>query len=168
MIRKAEPTEIDMLLALTQACAQKMISDGIFQWDTDYPSKEAFSEDCKRQELYVLLKAKEIIGCITLSEVKDLEYNLVQWLSNDGRNLYIHRLAIHPNHQHQGHAKSLMDFAESYAQENGFESIRLDTFSENKRNQRFYLARNYTKVGEVYFPRQSDYPFYCYEKMLPN
>ncbi|MBT8264540.1 MAG: GNAT family N-acetyltransferase, partial [Muriicola sp.] len=57
----------------------------------------------------------------------------------------------------------LMDFAETYARENQFMSVRLDTFSKNERNQRFYEARGYQKLEEIYFPNQSKDPFYCYE-----
>ena len=50
--------------------------------------------------------------------------------------------------------------------ENNFVSIRLDTFSQNKRNQQFYEQRNYVKLENIYFPNQSEFPFHCYEKVL--
>ena len=36
-----------------------------------------------------------------------------------------------------------MDFAEEYAREKKFISVRLDTFSMNKRNLKFYESRGY-------------------------
>jgi ribosomal protein S18 acetylase RimI-like enzyme len=108
--------------------------------------------------------AKEtILGCITVSSEKDEEYNVINWLTEDGLNYYIHRLAIHPKFQHQGNAKKLMDFAETFAKQQKARSVRLDTFSKNYRNQRFYEARNYQKLGDVYFPRQTTFSFHCYE-----
>ena len=65
-----------------------------------------------------------------------------------------------------GNGKKLMDFAESFAVENNFISIRLDTFSLNQRNNKFYRSRGYTQLGDVFFPMQSDLPFHCYEKVL--
>jgi len=59
-----------------------------------------------------------------------------------------------------------MDFGEQLARENNCLSIRLDTFSKNPRNNRFYTARDYKKVGEVFFEQKSPHPFYCYEKVL--
>ena len=59
-----------------------------------------------------------------------------------------------------------MDFAEDYAIKNGNFSIRLDTFSQNKRNNRFYKARGFASLGDVYFIKQSTFPFHCYEKVL--
>ena len=166
MIRHAKPSEIEKILTLTQACANDMIVRGIYQWDEDYPSREAFLNDVKRGELFILLKENVIIGCIVISTYKDSEYDAIDWLTEDGNNYYIHRLAIHPQFQHKGHAKTLMDFAEALVQKNGGISVRLDTFSQNTRNQKFYKARGYQPTGTVYFPRQSDHAFYCYELIL--
>jgi ribosomal protein S18 acetylase RimI-like enzyme len=84
----------------------------------------------------------------------------------DNKNLYIHRLAVDPNFQKKGIGKSLMDFAEDYAKKNQFKTVRLDTFSQNKRNNKFYKSREYVKLGDVFFPMQSEYPFHCYEKII--
>ena len=59
-----------------------------------------------------------------------------------------------------------MDFAEDYAKSNNYESVRLDTFSKNKRNNIFYENRGYIRLGNVYFPEQSRFPFYCFEKLI--
>ena len=59
-----------------------------------------------------------------------------------------------------------MQFAESYARNNNFNSVRLDTFSQNAKNLSFYEKRGYKRLGEIYFERQSDHPFFCYELLL--
>jgi ribosomal protein S18 acetylase RimI-like enzyme len=166
MIRKALKQEIPKLLEVTQACARKMIVEGIYQWNEHYPNEEAFKKDLETGELFVLFSENDIVGCITISTFKDEEYNAVQWLTPDKSNYYIHRLAIHPNFQHKGYAKQLMDFAESFAKEKKATSIRLDTFSKNIRNQKFYEARGYARLGNIFFPKQSEFPFYCYELPL--
>ena len=96
----------------------------------------------------------------------DEEYIPIKWLTPNGKNLYIHRLAIHPIFQGKGYARLLMEFGENYATENNYSSGRWDTFSQNKRNQKFYELRNYKRLGNIYFPKQSEYPFYCYELVL--
>jgi ribosomal protein S18 acetylase RimI-like enzyme len=75
-------------------------------------------------------------------------------------------LAVSPAFQKKGYARKLMDFAESFAKQNAAVSVRLDTFSQNKRNQRFYENRGYQRLGNIYFPKQSQHPFYCYELVL--
>jgi len=166
MIRKGTLQDITAIMAMTKACAKAMIANGIYQWNEHYPNKEAFIKDVNRQELYVLVKESSVVGTVVISTLMDEEYIPIKWLTQNDNNLYIHRLAIHPDHQGKGFAQKLMDFAESYAIDNNYTSIRLDTFSQNKRNQKFYELRSYKRLGDIFFPKQSEYPFHCYELVL--
>lgn len=166
MIRPAKISEIPDILDITRACAEKMKRNGIFQWNEHYPSKEAFVQDVKRNELYVKLFDGKPIGAIVISTHMDDEYIPIQWLTSNGNNTYIHRVCVHPEHQGKGFAQELMDFAEDFTKKNGFVSVRLDTFSQNKRNQHFYERRGYQKLGDIFFPKQSTHPFHCYELVL--
>ena len=166
MIREAKPEDIKAILSITKACSKDLISKGIFQWNEHYPNKEAFDNDLKNSWLYVILENHKTIGSISITPDMDEEYNSINWLSKTNNNLYIHRLAVDPTRQGKGYAQQLMDYAENYARENRYESIRLDTFSKNIRNQKFYEQRGYIRLENVYFPNQSKDPFYCYELIL--
>ncbi|RZN83837.1 MAG: GNAT family N-acetyltransferase [Winogradskyella sp.] len=166
MIRKATLMDIEAIMDMTKACAKHMITNGIYQWNEHYPNEGAFINDIKRDELYILEIDKNLAGTLVISTYMDEEYIPIKWLTKNHNNVYIHRLGIHPNHQGKGYAQSLMDYAEKFAIENNYTSIRLDTFSQNKRNQKFYELRGYKRLGDIYFPKQSEHPFYCYEKVL--
>ncbi len=166
MIRKAVKKDIDAILNITKACAAYMIECGIFQWNEHYPNRLAFENDVARNELFVLEVDNEIKGCIVISTLMDEEYQPIKWLTKNENNVCIHRLAVHPRLQGKGYAQQLMSFAENYAIENNYSSIRLDTFSQNKRNQKFYELRGYKRLGDIYFPKQSEFPFHCYELIL--
>ena len=166
IIKKASEPDLSQLLSIVKSCGQNLIEQGIFQWNEQYPKREDLLEDIELQELWKLEDKNGIIGLIVLTENEDAEYQKVKWLTKNHRNLYIHRLAVDPKFQGKGYAQKLMDFAEKYAKENGYNSIRLDTFSQNKRNQKFYEQRNYIKLESIYFPNQSEFPFYCYEKIM--
>lgn len=166
MIRKGKIEDIKAIMNLTKACAKTMIANGIYQWNEHYPNVSAFVNDIERHELFVLEIDSEINGTIVISTFMDEEYLPIKWLTKNENNIYIHRLAIHPSMQGKGYAQQLMDFAEQYAIDNNYRSIRLDTFSRNKRNQKFYELRGYNKLGDIYFPKQSKYPFHCYELVL--
>lgn len=166
MIRKGTLNDINTIMLLCSACAKVMILKDIFQWNEHYPNTKAFTADIERNELYVLEVNNNIVGTIVISTLMDKEYIPVKWLAKTQNNIYIHRLAIHPKHQGQGLAQQLMNFAEGYAIENNYDSIRLDTFSQNKRNQKFYELRGYKRLDNIYFPKQSVHPFYCYELVL--
>ena len=166
MIREATNKDIDAILEVTKSCARYMIEHHIFQWNEYYPNRKAFENDIKRNELYVLELNNELVGCVVVSTFMDPEYIPIQWLTPNKNNSYIHRLAIHPKHQGNGYAQQLMDFAEKWAKENNSISVRLDTFSKNQRNQTFYELRGYQRLGSVFFPKQSEHPFHCYELVL--
>ncbi|WP_062055844.1 GNAT family N-acetyltransferase [Aquimarina longa] len=166
MIRKALLHDLTSIHQLTQSCAKAMIANGIYQWNENYPTKERFEKDIALQELYVLEEENHIKGIIVLTELMDEEYIPIQWLTKNNNNLYIHRLAIDPEYWGKGYAQQLMDFAEQYAKDNAYQSIRLDTFGENKRNLTFYETRGYQRLGDIYFPKQSEHPFHCYELII--
>ncbi|WP_446051126.1 GNAT family N-acetyltransferase [Zobellia laminariae] len=166
MVRSAKLSEIPQILNITRACAAAMIKNGIYQWNEDYPNKEAFELDIERGELYVFEEDGQVIGTIVLSTLMDEEYVPVEWLTPSDKNIYIHRVSVHPDLQGKGYAQKLMAFAEDYARKNAFVSIRLDTFSQNKRNQKFYETRGFERLGDIFFPKQSEHPFHCYELVL--
>lgn len=163
MIRKATTLDIEPIIAMTKACAKAMIDKGIYQWNEHYPNSNAFNNDINRNELYVLEIDKNVYGSIVISTLMDKEYIPIKWITENKNNIYIHRLAVHPKYQGLGYAQQLMTFAEQFAIENNYNSIRLDTFSQNKRNQKFYELRGYKRLGDIYFPKQSKFPFHCYE-----
>jgi ribosomal protein S18 acetylase RimI-like enzyme len=166
MIIKASILDLEEIYSLTNRCAKDLIKKAIFQWSELYPSKEILQQDLEFQQLWKFEENGILIGVIVLTEIEDKEYLDVSWLTKNKKNLYVHRLAVDPKQQGKGYAKQMMDFTENYAEENGYSSVRLDTFSENKRNQRFYEARNYKKLDNIFFPNQSELPFYCYEKII--
>jgi ribosomal protein S18 acetylase RimI-like enzyme len=165
-IEKANLSDLDTLYALTCKCGAHMREQGIFQWDSNYPSRTVLKNDIDSGELWILRGQEIIKGMIVLTEAMDEEYREVQWLTPNEDNLYVHRLAVLPELQGKGIGRSLMDFAERRAITLNYSSIRLDTFSKNPRNQRFYEQRDYTRLGKVYFKNQSQDPFYAYERVL--
>ena len=167
MIRNANLKDLVSSKSLTEACAEKMQENDIFQWNEHYPSLEKLQEDIEREELFLLEENEELQGIVVLTPHMDEEYTPIAWLTPKGsRNLYVHRLATNPKEWGSGHGRKLMDFAEDFARSNGYISVRLDTFSQNQRNQRFYEARGYKRLGNIYFPKQSEHPFFCYELIL--
>ncbi|WP_029038050.1 GNAT family N-acetyltransferase [Salinimicrobium xinjiangense] len=166
MIRPAQLEDLASIKKLTEACAQSMQEKGIFQWNEYYPSLEKLQEDISNEELFVLEEKAQLQGIIVLTPNMDKEYISVDWLTPNKNNLYVHRLATNPRNWGSGKGRKLMDFAENFAREKGYSSVRLDTFSQNERNQKFYEVRGYKRLGNIYFPKQSEHPFYCYELVL--
>jgi ribosomal protein S18 acetylase RimI-like enzyme len=143
-----------------------MISNNIFQWNEHYPNIETFENDVLNESLFVLEINNKLIGCLVISNDMDEFYKKVKWLTPNYNNIYLHRLAIDPCYQKKGFAKQLMTFSFEHAKANNIKSIRLDTFSGNTFNNIFYSNLGFEKLGKIYFRKQSDKPFYCFEKVM--
>ena len=42
-------------------------------------------------------------------------------------------------------------------------NINFPWIVKNIKNQKFYEIRGFKRLGNIYFPKQSEFPFYCYE-----
>ena len=167
MISRGTLTEIDDILTLTRACGQHMRDNGIDQWDEDYPNREVIVQDIQTQTLFAYRERGKVLGIVVLNETQDEEYGEINWsTTEEERNIVVHRLAVRPDKQRQGIARRLMDFTEEWARDNQYDAIRLDTFSQNPRNQRFYTNRGYTDLGPVFLKYKKEHPYYCYELLL--
>jgi ribosomal protein S18 acetylase RimI-like enzyme len=164
-IDKCRADQSEVVYEIIKNCKSSLQAEGIFQWTDNYPTLQIIQNDIELGNLYHIQFDNDILGIINISNIQEEEYKTINWTYPDETCLVIHRLAIDPAHQGQGLAQKLMDFAEMYGIENGFQSIRLDAYSQNTRVLSFYEKRTYTKQGEVYFPER-DFPFYCYEKQL--
>ena len=144
-----------------------MRENGIDQWDEDYPNYEVIMQDLQTQTLFAYRENNEILGIVVLNETQDEEYTQINWSTCEtARNMIVHRLAVKPSQQRRGIARQLMDYAETWARNNLYDAVRLDTFSQNPRNQRFYSNRGYTDLGPIYLKYKKDHPYYCYELLL--
>ena len=167
MISHGKLDEIDEIIALTKACGKHMRDNGIDQWDEHYPDRGSIQNDIETETLFTLCEGDQILGIVVLNESQDEEYAEINWSTSEtDRNLVVHRLAVRPDQQGKGLARQLMDFTEQFAQDEGYDAIRLDTFSQNPRNQRFYLKRGYTDLGAVFLKYKKEHPYFCYELLL--
>ncbi len=167
MISLGKKEEIDQIITLTKACGKHMRENGIDQWDEHYPDRISIENDVATKTIYCYRENAKIVGIVVLNELQDEEYTEIDWLTDENsRNLVVHRLAVYPESQGQGIAQQLMTFAENFAQKNNYDSIRLDTFSQNPRNQRFYTKRGYTDLGSIYLKYKKEHPYFCYELLL--
>jgi ribosomal protein S18 acetylase RimI-like enzyme len=157
--------DIDRIMDLVKDCIDDMETRGIHQWGEYYPTREIIQDDIENRSMYTAKENDEVLGIIAINEEQPPEWEKVNWSTQEGRILTVHRLAVKPTRQKQGIARRLLDYAEDYAADNGYTSIRLDAYSGNPIALRLYENHQYKRVGQVYFPMR-DLPFYVYEKIL--
>jgi ribosomal protein S18 acetylase RimI-like enzyme len=161
----AAESDVERIMKLVRECVKDMVSHGIYQWNDYYPNADIIRGDVRSKSMHVVEENDEIIGMIALNEEQAAEYVTVRWSRQSDRVLVIHRLAVNPTKQNQGIGGKLLDYAEKFAIDNGYESIRLDSYSGNPKALRLYEKHGYRRVGQVNFPRR-ELPFYCFEKIM--
>ncbi len=161
----AQVQDLLIIMSMFSECISSMESQGIYQWNEHYPTHAIVEEDIKNGYGYVIKEEDLCEAYFAINEEQPIEYGQVKWGDADGKNLIIHRLAVHPDFQGRGIAGRLMEFIEAYARKNKYSSVRLDVYSANKVAQKLYLSKGYANIGEVTFPFREQ-PFYCMEKKL--
>jgi GNAT superfamily N-acetyltransferase len=161
------PKEEDLpeILDLVAACTEKMQDQGNYQWYDEYPTPDILLKDIEEGTLFTVLEKDKIIGVLALTYGEEPQYNDIKWNDEEGKALEIHRMGVHPKWQGKGVGKKLFEFAEEYGNENGYSSLRMDTYCENERMIKLAEIRGYQRTGEIFFPPLTS-PFYCYEKMV--
>ncbi|KFF11325.1 acetyltransferase [Chryseobacterium soli] len=162
MIRKAIPADLFQIEKVLEAVKADMHNNNIDQWDAEYPNKNILKRDIESQVGWVLTENGEIVSYMVLNESCDEEYNLLSWRYASPF-LIIHRLFVSPLVQGKGVSSTMIQYAEQYAFENNYQSIRLDAFSLNETANLVYLKKRYEFVGTVIFRKGV---FNCYEKAI--
>lgn len=163
MIKKLSEKDLSDALLIIKSVVEKMNVEKIEQWDEIYPNQDVLEKDIINGEAYGFFLLKELKGFVVLNEESSPEYNSLKWADVRGKSLIIHRLSVKATCQGQGIATKLMNFAEQYAKECRYYSIKLDAFLDNRVALNLYEKRNYHKVGTVIFRKGL---FNCYEKIL--
>ncbi|QWU15242.1 Acetyltransferase (GNAT) family protein [Paenibacillus sophorae] len=166
-IRKGRIEELEQIMALIAECIRVMREGGSDQWDESYPNAEIITEDIERGTLYVWEEDGAPAAILVLDENQAEQYGEIEWVQPEGPNLIMHRLAVHPRVQGKGIARRLVAFAENFAAEQGYKSIRMDTYAKNAKALELYRRLGYEIRGEVKFPgRTANFP--VMEKILAS
>ncbi|WP_422656842.1 GNAT family N-acetyltransferase [Paenibacillus sp. EC2-1] len=166
-IRTGRSEDLQVIMEMISRCVKGMQEGGSDQWDDQYPNPDVIGEDLEREALFVAIGDGRIFGMIVLDQNQEDHFETVDWKQVEGPHLIMHRLAVDPLAQGQGIARKLVAFAEKYAFQGGYKSIRLDTYSKNTAALKLYHGLGYELVGEVYYPgRVAGFP--VFEKDLTS
>ena len=165
MIRLARIEDLNEIMEIVKDAKAFLKSQGVDQWQGDYPTSEVFIKDISNNNLYVY--EEEIIkGFIAIIKGIDVTYNKIYegaWL-NDGEYVTIHRIAVKKEARNKNIATSLIDYTEHLATKDNIKSIRIDTHKENIPMQNMITKNGFIKCGIIYLLDGN--PRLAYEKLL--
>ena len=165
IVRKANKSDLGDIMLMYNSCVKGMLKNGITQWDETYPNSEIILDDLKARTYFVAEENGEIIGGINIDEKQDPTYLSIDWEDKTNQFLVVHRLAVKEEFWQNRIGKKLMLFVEEVVREEGYQSIRLDTYSGNPKAMEFYLRLGYSKLGHIHLKEGKD-EYYCFEKII--
>lgn len=146
IFRKASAKDLIKFDQIINRVLEKGKGTGL-NWTSNYPKVEHFEKDFKNGHLFIL-EEDEIIGVCVLNDEEDINYKKVKW-DNYKKAIVIHRLMIDGKYSGKGYGRKMLLEIEKFAIEKGYDSIKLDTNSNNKIAQKLYFGSNYKKKGII-------------------
>ncbi len=153
--------DLDEIFEMVQAAKKLMSSQGIKQWDEVYPAREDFEGDIKKSTLYVAVLDGRIAAVYVVSEECDAEYGKCSWQNE--KPCILHRLCVSSLMQNRGIGREVLLHAENQLKEMGYDSVRLDVFSQNPYALRLYEKNGYERRGSALWRKGL---FFLMEKKL--
>ena len=164
MIRKAVLEDIDQIMDILNKTKAEMHSYNNFQWDKNYPNREDFINDIKKENLYCIEHEKSIAGFVCANTTQPIEYNGLNW-SSTKEAMVIHRMSVNPEFRQKGIGTKLIKFVERLAIKNNIEYLKTDTYSLNVKMNNLFKKCGYNFIGEMNFLGKEK-PFYCYDIII--
>lgn len=159
----AVPQDLPEVLRLFSDAVELMNSKGIDQWDTIYPDEQTLSGDIQNKQMHLLMQNGGIVSVIVLNEEQDAQYQTANWRQTEGKTAVVHRLCVKASEQGKGLGRKTILLAQEKLLKQGYDSVRLDAFSQNPSALHLYESLGYQKTGEMHIRKGR---FYLYEKLL--
>ena len=139
--------DLDDVCLLVSDAITEMGRHGIFQWDELYPTRHDFEEDIKKDSLFVVLDEGALMAFYVISGECDEQYGNGHWQCADETAYVLHRFCVSPRMQNKGIGKAVLTHIEKQIKDLGYQSVRLDTFTQNPFAQRLYRHSGYEPTG---------------------
>jgi ribosomal protein S18 acetylase RimI-like enzyme len=164
-INPAKPSDLIEILFLIKVCTQDMNAKGFRHWNSSFPDTEQIMNDLQGGTIYLAKDKGVCKGMVALNKKEPEEYKSLSFKVKSTKALYLQNMAVHPTWQGKGIANQMVDFAQNYARENGFDCIRLDIFKPSEIARQLYEKNSFKEVASFHTEYQK-IPFICYEKQL--
>ncbi len=147
MLRLATKDDIDQVEQIFKQAKQRMAKEGLAQWNDegDYPNRQIAVEDVQNQISYVYEINGKVAGMITIN---DDFYDAYPQTPNPQTSRAIHRVAVSDEFLGQGVGTKLYMGAEQVVADLGYDTIIVDTFTQNEKMNKLIQKCGYQTVGE--------------------
>lgn len=157
--------ELVPICKLYQTVIADMRSGGLKQWEWGvYPNEDLLRSDIERGILYRMDEDGETLGAFAISPDQEEVYRQVAWHFGV-KPATLHLLALKPGCYGLGLAQRVAVYVKEEARRLGYDSIRMDTSTENESALKLFRSAMKRQAGAVYF-ENPQMPFLCFESPL--
>ncbi len=164
-IKQAQENNLVDILFLLRQCIKDMHEHGLKQWNSANPSPEYLKEQISRGAVYMAMDLGMAKGMMNLTEDAPEGYDQVDWKSSSNKILYLKYFAVHPLWKDVEIGYQLITFAENYAKENGYSSIRLDVLDSYPIDEKFINTLDFSRAG-IFHSEFQKKAYACFEKNM--
>jgi ribosomal protein S18 acetylase RimI-like enzyme len=164
-INQAKPNDLIEILYLLRVCIDDTNAKGLKHCNSDFPGIEIIQSDLEHGFIYLAKDKGVCKGMVTFNDHEPEEYKSLVFSTEKQKPLYLQNIAVHPKWRGMGIAMKLIDFAQKFARENGFDCIRLDVFNPSDRARQLCEMQLFREVASFHSAGQK-VPYVCYEKKL--
>lgn len=150
--RKSEKSDVKSIMKIIKQAQEYLKSQGIDQWQNNYPNDDVINSDISKGESYVVEENGNIVATSVISFNKEKTYDIIhegKWLT-DGKYAVIHRIAVDNTCKGLGVSHKIIEYAEEMCKEKGINSIKIDTHKENLSMQKMLEKNGFKYCGIIH------------------
>ena len=144
-ITRANPDDLDTLIAFRDQAAAWLASKGIDQWQEPWPTEDLMVEGMLRNveagETFIVWDDDTPAATITINRWAKPEL----WTPKEAAEpaLYAHKVTVDRAHGGQGLGAELLDWAGTRAADEDADWLRVDVWTTNEHLQHYYLKQGF-------------------------
>jgi len=160
MLRAARQEDLPAMMDIFLQAKAYMATQGIDQWQGDYPGEQDFREDISLGDAWVWEEDGQVVGIAALVFGEDPFYRTINaqaasggsgWLTQGTPYATLHRFALRADRRGGGTATAMLRAMEDVCRARAAASLRTDTHRGNRPMRGFLQKNGYTLCGEVIY-----------------
>lgn len=153
-LRKSTINDLRPIMEIIAGAQESLKSQGIDQWQNQYPNEETILNDIKNEESYVYIDENKdkIIATVAVSFQGEETYEKIYegaWISNSPYAV-IHRIAVHKDYYGNGIGMQLLLTIQDLCEKRDIHSLRIDTHKDNISMQKLLDKFSFIKCGIIH------------------
>lgn len=150
-IQPSERSDLGFIFSLFESAVQYQKQNGFNLWPQF--SRELIETEIREGRNWKIVSENEIACVFSV-----LYNDPVIWKERNAEPaVYLHRIAINPEFKGRKMMHVVKDWAIAHARENGKKFVRMDTWGDNEKLRRYYIACGFEYLGQQHLDKPEEH-----------